>query len=236
MIIDQNKLEEKKIIELINPKNKIVLEIGCGNGNVAKFLAPLCSQYIGIDVDRRAINQAKKNTKSLPNISFLVRSGDNTKFKDRSFDTVLMHLCLHEIPPQIQGLVLREIHRVLKDKGQLLIIDPTEPPGQVQSLYNVGYKFLFFDHSTVVKHSIDVIQQSISANLYKVIKKSRLKIDFSFKDLEELQNLIQNDFYEINWDLKNKKILTNELLKITKNKTKDIILIDDLTITNLVKI
>jgi hypothetical protein len=103
-------------------------------------------------------------------------------------------------------------------------------------LYNVGYKFLFFDHSTVVKHSIDVIQQSISANLYKVIKKSRLKIDFSFKDLEELQNLIQNDFFEIVWDSVNRKKLTNELLKITKNTTKDITLIDDLTITNLVKI
>lgn len=236
MIIDSKKIEEKKIVKLVNPKNKIVLEIGCGKGNVAKFLAPLCSQYIGIDIDKKVINQAKKNTKSLPSISFFVRSGDNTKFKDKSFDTVLMHLCLHEIPPQIQGLVLREIHRILKDKGQLLVFDPTEPPGQVQSLYNVGYKFLFFDHSTVVKHSINVIQQAISANFYKVINKSRLKIDFSFKDLEELQNLIQNDFFEIVWDSINRKKLTNELLKITKNTTKDITLIDDLTITNLVKI
>jgi ubiquinone/menaquinone biosynthesis C-methylase UbiE len=234
MIIDKNNLENKTLIDLIQPQNKIILEIGCGKGDIAKFLSPLCHQYIGIDVDKNALNKAKKNISK--NLNFYLRSGEDTKLVDNSIDTVLMHLCLHEVPPQKQGQVLQEIHRVLKSKGQLLIIDPTEPPGQVQSLYNIGYKFLFFDHSTVVKHSIKVIKQAVSAGLFKIKIKSRLKIDFTYDNLKELQNLIQNDFFEITWNPQNKNILINELLKLTKNKTENITLIDDLTINNLIKI
>jgi ubiquinone/menaquinone biosynthesis C-methylase UbiE len=235
MIIDPQKIEEKKLIELISPKGKKILEIGCGQGDMAIILAPLCHQYIGIDVDQNSITKAQKIAKNISNLTFFVRSGDQTKLQDESIDTVLMHFCLHEVPLQKQGLVLMEIHRVLKNHGQLLIVDPTEPPGQVQSLFNAGYQFSFFHHSTVVKHSIKVISQAISKKLYKVKEKIRLKIDFSFKDLEELQNFIQNDFGEIDWNSKNQKILVNKLLKITKNKTKNINLIDDLTITNLIK-
>jgi ubiquinone/menaquinone biosynthesis C-methylase UbiE len=235
MIIDPQKIEERKLVELINPKGKTILEIGCGQGDVATMLAPLCHQYVGIDVDKKSITKAKIAAKNISNLTFFVKSGNQTGFKPETFDTVLMHFCLHEIPLQIQGQTIKEIHRVLKDKGQLLIVDPTEPPGQVQSLYNAGYEFSFFDHSTVVKHSIKVISQAISKKLYKVKEKIRLKIDYSFKDLKELQNFIQSDFNEVDWNFKNQKILTNKLLKITKNKTKNINLIDDLIINNLIK-
>jgi ubiquinone/menaquinone biosynthesis C-methylase UbiE len=234
MIIDKNNLEKKILIDLIKPQNKIILEIGCGDGTIARFFPPLCHQYIGIDVDQDALNRAKKNI--FPNLNFYLRSGENTQLKKNSIDTVLMHFCLHEVPPQKQGLVLQEIHRVLKPNGQLLIVDPTEPSGQVQSLFNLGYKLYFFDHSTVVKHSIKVIKQVLSANLYKTKRNFNLNIDYSFDNLQELQNFIQDDFNEVNWNPQNKKILISELLKITKNKIKNITLIDDLTITSLIKI
>lgn len=234
MIIDKNNLEIKTLIDLIRPQNKIILEIGCGKGDIAKSLSSLCQKYIGIDIDQDALKKAKKNI--FPNLNFYLRPGENTQLASNSIDTVLMHLCLHEVPPQKQGQVLQEVHRVLKSKGQLLIVDPTEPPGQVQSLYNIGYKFLFFDHSTVVRHSIKVIKQAVSAGLFKIKRKFHLKIDFSYDNLKELQNLIQNDFYEVTWNPQNKKKLIDKLLKLTKTKNKNITLIDDLTITNLIKI
>jgi ubiquinone/menaquinone biosynthesis C-methylase UbiE len=235
MIIDKNKLENKTLIELIQPQNKNILEIGCGDGTIAKLLSPLCQKYIGIDVDKDAINKANKNN-SEKNLVFFVRSGEDTEIPNNSIDTVLMHFCLHEVPPQKQGLVLKEVHRILKNKGQLLIIDPSEPVGEVQSLYNIAYKnFLFFNHSTVVKHAQKVIKQILSKNLYKTKKISNLKIEYFFDDLQELQNFIQSDFNEVNWNSENKKILVDGLLKITKNKTENITLIDDLTVTNLIK-
>lgn len=234
MIIDSKNIEKAKLIELINPKNKKILEIGCGDGTIAKYISPLCQKYIGIDVDKNVLNKAKKNVSK--NLTFYLRSGEDTQLVNDSIDTVLMHLCLHEVSPQKQGLVLQEIHRVLKPKGQLLIIDPTQPPGQVQSLYNIGYKFLFFDHSTVVKHSIKTIKQAVSVGLFKTKRKFRLKIDFFYDNLKELQNLIQNDFYEVTWESSKQKKLIDELLKLTKNKTENITLFDDLTITNLIKI
>ena len=237
MIIDPKKIEEKKLIELISPKNKTILEIGCGQGDIAGILAPLCKQYIGIDVDQNSINQDQKLTSKSTNLTFYVKSGDQTEFDNETFDTVLMHLCLHEVPPQKQGLVLQEVHRILKKNGQLLIIDPTEPAGQVQSIFNVGYQnFWFFHHSTVVQHSIEVIKQAVANGLYQPKQTSQLKIEFIFKDFDEIFNFVKDGFQDVNWHQKNLDILKTDLIKITGNSNGAITLIDDLTITNLIKI
>lgn len=236
MIIDPQKTEAKKLIQLINPQGKTILEIGCGQGGIATMLAPLCHQYIGIDVAKKSITQAKKATKSLSNLTFFVKSGDQTDFQPETFDTVLMHLCLHEVPPQKQGLVLQEAHRLLKKEGQLLIIDPSQPPGQVQAIFNVGYQnFWFFHHSAVVQHSIEVIQQAITNGLYQAKQISRLKIKFIFKNFDEVFNFVKDSFSQVEWHQQNLDILKRDLLKITGQQKQNITLIDDLTITNLTK-
>lgn len=236
MIIDPQKIEEKKLTQLITPKNKKILEIGCGQGDIAIKIAPLCHRYIGIDVDKKSINQAKTAAKNVSNLTFFNKSGDKTGFKSETFDSVLMHLCLHEVPPQKQGLVLQEVHRLLKKNGQLIIVDPTEPAGQVQSIFNVGYQnFWFFHHSAVVQHSIEVIKQAITNGLYQPKDTVRLKVEFLFKNFNEVFSFVKDSFNEIIWNQQNINLLKNDLLKITGKQKQNIVLIDDLTITNLIK-
>ena len=238
MIIDKNNSEKKILIDLIQPENKIILEIGCGDGTIAKHISPLCQKYIGIDVNKNIIAKAKKNNKN-KNLIFNQTSSKNIKFPNNSFDTVLMHLCFHEIAVQKQGLVLQEINRVLKKGGQLLIIDPTEPPDQVQQIFNVAYKnFQYFDHSIVVKHSIWSIKESIFNKLFKINKLSTYKVDWKFNDFKELIDFIISCSKEIIWDKNNKQFLEKELIKIAKpkNKTNAIIIYDSLTINNLINL
>lgn len=45
-----SKEEEKKLLELFNPKNKKILDVGCGDGRYATLFAQLCQEYVGIDI------------------------------------------------------------------------------------------------------------------------------------------------------------------------------------------
>lgn len=240
MVIDSKNIEEKKLIELINPKNKNILEIGCGQGRQAFLLAPLSSKYIAIDTNKDAILTAKKKlTKELEKkLEFSVENGEKLPYSSNSFDAILMILCFHEVSVQKQGLVLQEINRVLKKGGQLLIIDPTEPPDQVQALFNVVYNnFQYFDHSAIVKHSIWSLKKAVSCGLFKINKTSTYKIDWNFDNFDELMNFVINNSKEIDWDKSKKQLLEKELIKISKSKNKNNITIhDDLTINNLINL
>ncbi|MPM33255.1 Ubiquinone/menaquinone biosynthesis C-methyltransferase UbiE [bioreactor metagenome] len=241
MIIDSKNIEEAKLIELANPKNKEILEIGCGSGRQAFLLAPFCTKYVATDTNNDVIksNKSKITKKLSKKLEFSVANGEKLPYSSNSFDTVLMTLCLHEIPIQKQGIVLQEIHRVLKNKGQLLIIDPTEPPDQVQSAFNVVYdNFQFFDHSTVVKHSMWAIKKAISNNLFKINKLSTYKLDWKFDNLKEFVDFIIDCSKDINWDKNKRQFLEKELIKIAKikNINNSVIIYDGLTVNNLIKI
>lgn len=240
MIIDSKNIEEKKLINLINPKDKKILEIGCGKGRQAFLLSPFCFKYTATDADENIIATAKnKVPKELEKkLNFLTANGEKLPFTENSFDTVLMILCLHEISVQKQGLVLQEINRVLKKDGQLLIIDPTEPPGQVQQAFNIVYSnFEYFDHSTVVKYSILSIKKVISSDLFKLDLQSTYKIDWEFKNLKELVTFVIDCSQEIKWDKNKEQFLEKELMKIAKPKNIDdtITIYDGLTINSLIK-
>lgn len=241
MIIDSKNIEEAKLIKLTNPKNKKILEIGCGNGRQAFLLAPFCAKYTATDTNQDVIefNKSKITKKLFKKLEFSVANGEKLPYSSNSFDTVLMTLCLHEIPVQKQGIVLQEINRVLKNKGQLLIIDPTEPPDQVQSAFNVVYNnFEFFDHSIVVKHSMWAIKKAVSNGLFKINKLSTYKLDWKFDNLKEFVEFVIDCSKNINWDKNKRQFLEKELTKIAKIKDIDnsVIIYDGLTVNDLINI
>ena len=52
-------------------KEKAVLDIACGIGRLAKFIAPKVKQYVGVDFSSEMIEKAKERYKDCSNISFL---------------------------------------------------------------------------------------------------------------------------------------------------------------------
>ena len=63
----------KKIIKFLKPlfKDKIVLDIGVGNGRFAKILASVTKKYIGIDKSKEQLKRAKKNCSGIKNLRFI---------------------------------------------------------------------------------------------------------------------------------------------------------------------
>lgn len=108
--------------EFLNPKkDEIILDAGCGTGELTKRIAKKCFKIIGIDISRSAIAIAKK--KASKNCKFKYGNIEKLEFPDNYFDKVICVETLeHLLKPKI---VLREFKRVLKSEGQLVLCVPT---------------------------------------------------------------------------------------------------------------
>jgi ubiquinone/menaquinone biosynthesis C-methylase UbiE len=100
-----------------------VLDLGCGDGASEIFMQQYFStwQVEGIDVSKESIDMAKQQ--KLFNAKFDVYDGINIPFADKSFDIVFVAGVLHHVEFSLHDAMIKEMKRVLKDGGRLLIYE-----------------------------------------------------------------------------------------------------------------
>jgi SAM-dependent methyltransferase len=104
------------------PATGELLELGCGAGNMAIWLAQRGYTVTGVDISPTAIQWARENAAATANVTFLV--GDVLDLRglpDHTFDLVLDGHCLHCIIGPDRARFLHIAHRLLKPGGYLLI-------------------------------------------------------------------------------------------------------------------
>lgn len=106
-------------------KNKKVLDIGCWTGQFEQIACKYTKQIVGIDPGVEAIKTAKR---LVPKAKFFVGDALNLKFKDNSFNTVTIMDVIEHIPKGTEIRCLKEIKRVLKPNGYLIISTPYAHP------------------------------------------------------------------------------------------------------------
>jgi len=92
-----------------------ILDIGCSNGVVTKFLVRHGGSFVGIDVDENAIESAISINRNKKSLSFKLASGTNLPFKNKSFDVVICNQVYSYVSNSKR--MMREIYRVLKING-----------------------------------------------------------------------------------------------------------------------
>lgn len=100
---------------------KKVLDLGCGNGRFVRFLKKerLKASYIGIDNAKAFLEICKKE---FPNYQFQEGDQLNIPLDDKSVDLILNIRAFHHLPSKKHRLeALEEMHRVLDDKGIVII-------------------------------------------------------------------------------------------------------------------
>ena len=199
------------VLSNIELSKKFVLEVGCGTIPHAKYLAPYCGNYIAVDINQNKVKNAISNN-ILGNLDVEIMNGADLKYADQSFDIVLMFHCFHEVTIGEQGFIIKEIYRVLKKNGYLLIIDTTsEFESEFQKCFNIIHEN-FFDckHIYSVKHSEWVICKYVEKGFFREIKNEIHNMIFEFSTLEDLRDCLLRSFmYEYNWDDASKQKLTN---------------------------
>ncbi|MCF6276845.1 MAG: methyltransferase domain-containing protein [Candidatus Magasanikbacteria bacterium] len=105
-------------------KNKTILEIGCGNGEISVWFAKNGANVYGLDISDESISIAKR--RSIENevsekTNFSVSPAENTNFQDNFFDIVFINVSLHHLEVE---KALNEIKRILKPNGIFVTIEP----------------------------------------------------------------------------------------------------------------
>lgn len=97
-----------------------ILDLGCGSGRLNDALEDIDIRYTGADNSEVFIEWAQKH---YPNKKFiLLKDNINLPFKNESFDKVFCLALIHHIPSKIlQEEYLKEIYRVLKPNGELIL-------------------------------------------------------------------------------------------------------------------
>lgn len=118
----------------------MVLDVGCGAGVdslIAAIMVGPSGRVIGIDLVPDMVQRAKLNLSktSLKNVDFQESSAENLNFPNESFDFVISNGAINLVPEKAKAM--REIFRVLKSTGKLMIADQVlfgQNPGDTKSM------------------------------------------------------------------------------------------------------
>ena len=111
----------RKPLELQLPADSYIIDLG---GNIGKFALQLKNEtntIVSLDIDRSIMTGGDGQV--LSGIEAIQGNILYLPFKDNSFDVVLARAILHHVPDNLD-LAFKEIHRILKPGGQILIEEP----------------------------------------------------------------------------------------------------------------
>jgi ubiquinone/menaquinone biosynthesis C-methylase UbiE len=100
---------------------KMILDIGCAEGYITKYLTEAAAMTVGIDPDLQYLKAAKEK---LTRPEFVNASIEFTPFKDGSFDGIALLEVLEHLPGSVQEHGLQESLRLLKEKGLMIVSIP----------------------------------------------------------------------------------------------------------------
>ncbi len=104
--------------------NPYLLDLGCGTGGVLRYAANRTnreSEFYGVDISSKMIEQARAKSQGYGNLHFYVSRVEALPFDDDFFDVVISTTAFHHFSNPEK--TLREANRVLKPKGKLYILD-----------------------------------------------------------------------------------------------------------------
>lgn len=109
--------------ELFKHARGRILDVGVGTGCNIPFY-PNDSKVIGIDMSERMLDRAKGRAEMLDrSITLRAMNLFSLDFPDASFDTITVTFVLLCLPDELQEPALRELRRVTKSDGQILVLD-----------------------------------------------------------------------------------------------------------------
>jgi ubiquinone/menaquinone biosynthesis C-methylase UbiE len=102
----------------IKLQNKVILEVGCGNGFGLKLISRAFQpvELVGIDIDQYQIQLAQQNC---PQARVSVANVTEISEPSRKFDGIFAFTIFHHVPKWKKGL--HEVHRLLKQNGVFLV-------------------------------------------------------------------------------------------------------------------
>ena len=120
-----------------------VADLGVGTGALAETLAPFARRVIGVDRSEQMLTAAAHRLEKHPNVELRRGELESIPMRDAEGDLAVLGLVLHYVvdPP----LVLREVRRITKPGGRLLLVDMRRHEGGPWDWEEMGHIWPGFD-------------------------------------------------------------------------------------------
>ena len=124
----------------------VVGDLGCGTGSMSAAIAPFVGRVIAVDNSAAMLSAAKRRLSSCDNVE--LRRGDleQLPIADATLDAAMLTLVLPYLPAPLD--VLRDVARVIKSGGRLLVTDSL-PHDREQFRQQLGHVWLGFGETQV---------------------------------------------------------------------------------------
>ncbi|MFB7250197.1 class I SAM-dependent methyltransferase [Microbacterium sp. NPDC056234] len=113
-----------------------ILDLGAGTASSSASLARSGAEVVAADFSPGMLAEGRRRHGHLPNLSFVEADAMNLPFEDAEFDAVTMSYSLRNV--QDPKKAIRELYRVTKPGGRILINEFSTPPNPV---FRVLYRF-----------------------------------------------------------------------------------------------
>ncbi len=155
----------------LQPDQK-ALDVGCGPGFLLRLIKTRypSTKACGVDIDDDMLEMARKKSREAKlAIPYLQSSADSLPFPDASFDHVFASLLFHHLPLADKQNTILELYRVLKDGGQVHILDFGRPKN---SFAKIGFVALqvFDGIANVRPHGKDMFENLLCLSPFPQVR------------------------------------------------------------------
>lgn len=156
-----------------------VLDLGCGNGWVARALSASTERMIGLDPSLAQIGLAT-NADPAANELYLCALGEALPFDGAGFDIVLLFNSFHHISISHQQRALVECARVMKQGGLLYIQEPVASGPAYELCRPLD------DEAELYARAFDAIRAATARGDFVQVLEEWFTIDYRYDDCEAL--------------------------------------------------
>lgn len=115
---ESGRAQAEALTTFLPSEDATVVDLGCGIGRVARYLAPRCKLLWGVDVSSEMLEMAAERLAGIPNVRFSHCADTRIpEIADASVDFVYAVLVLQHLEREDTFLMLREIRRILRPGG-----------------------------------------------------------------------------------------------------------------------
>ena len=157
-----------KTVSFTNAKNGAkILDVATGTGKQAFAFGKRGYDVIGVDISEAMLKVAHKKNK-YGNVKFEVADATNLPFEDGSFDVSCVSFALHDMPLTVIEKTLKEMVRVIKPKGTIIVVDYALPKNKIG-------RFLIYHF--VRLYESEYYQKFIKSDLEAMLRNTGIKIE-----------------------------------------------------------
>jgi ArsR family transcriptional regulator len=135
------------VLALIDPA-LVVGDLGCGTGQLTETVAPYVRRVIAVDGSDDMLEAARRRLADAPNVELRQGELETLPLATAELDAAMLSLVLHHSPEPPRAL--REVARVVRPGGRLLVVD-MQPHDREEYQHQMGHVWLGFSEKQIAR-------------------------------------------------------------------------------------